>query len=94
MGVMLFEFVCGALVRIHCLVGSPALWTSAARGYLPFADDLDDPTEVCTAVLKEGCPCMSGSARQHADTTVKDPLQFPSNYKDAPGTNSTKIALT
>jgi len=35
-------------------------------GYLPFADDLDDPTEVCTAVLK-------------------DPLQFPSRYKDTHG---------
>jgi len=35
-------------------------------GYLPFADDLDEPTEVCTAVLK-------------------DPLQFPSGYKDRHG---------
>ena len=26
-------------------------WCS--KGYLPFADDLDDPTEVCTAVLKD-----------------------------------------
>merc|ERR1712107_751254 len=34
-------------------------------GYLPFADDLD-PTEVCTAVLK-------------------DPLTFPSRYRDEPG---------
>eukprot|EP00427_Karlodinium_veneficum_P012096 CAMPEP_0169064772 /NCGR_PEP_ID=MMETSP1015-20121227/2026_1 /TAXON_ID=342587 /ORGANISM="Karlodinium micrum, Strain CCMP2283" /LENGTH=846 /DNA_ID=CAMNT_0009123257 /DNA_START=238 /DNA_END=2778 /DNA_ORIENTATION=+ len=35
-------------------------------GYLPFADDLDEPTEVCTAVLK-------------------DPLSFPSGYKDKNG---------
>jgi len=35
-------------------------------GHLPFADDLDDPTEVCTAVLK-------------------DPLAFPSRYRDQPG---------
>ncbi|CAJ1351647.1 unnamed protein product [Effrenium voratum] len=44
-------------------------------GYLPFADDLDDPTEVCTAVLK-------------------DPLQFPSNYKDANGKALMKGLLT
>lgn len=24
-----------------------------SQGYLPFADELDDPTEVCTAVLKD-----------------------------------------
>jgi hypothetical protein len=24
-----------------------------SRGYLPFADELDDPTEVCTAVLQD-----------------------------------------
>lgn len=35
-------------------------------GYLPFADELDDPTEVCTAVLK-------------------DPLTFPSRYRDHHG---------
>jgi cGMP-dependent protein kinase len=35
-------------------------------GYLPFADELDEPTEVCTAVLR-------------------DPLQFPSGYKDRHG---------
>jgi len=35
-------------------------------GYLPFADELDDPTEVCTAVLK-------------------DPLSFPSRYRDQHG---------
>jgi cGMP-dependent protein kinase len=35
-------------------------------GYLPFADDLDEPTEVCTAVLK-------------------DPLNFPSGYRDKHG---------
>eukprot|EP00931_Biecheleriopsis_adriatica_P075952 TRINITY_DN49718_c0_g1_i1.p1 TRINITY_DN49718_c0_g1~~TRINITY_DN49718_c0_g1_i1.p1 ORF type:complete len:920 (-),score=264.55 TRINITY_DN49718_c0_g1_i1:129-2828(-) len=35
-------------------------------GYLPFADELDDPTEVCTAVLK-------------------DPLVFPSRFKDVHG---------
>mmetsp|Transcript_170153 Transcript_170153/g.545657 ORF Transcript_170153/g.545657 Transcript_170153/m.545657 type:complete len:917 (+) Transcript_170153:125-2875(+) len=35
-------------------------------GFLPFADELDDPTEVCTAVLK-------------------DPLTFPTRYKDAAG---------
>merc|ERR1719171_813169 len=35
-------------------------------GYLPFADDLDEPTEVCTAVLR-------------------DPLSFPSGYKDKHG---------
>merc|ERR1712061_240011 len=35
-------------------------------GYLPFADELDDPTEVCTAVLK-------------------DPLAFPSRYRDQAG---------
>lgn len=35
-------------------------------GYLPFADELDDPTEVCTAVLK-------------------DPITFPSRYKDKDG---------
>mmetsp|Transcript_29891 Transcript_29891/g.86907 ORF Transcript_29891/g.86907 Transcript_29891/m.86907 type:complete len:936 (+) Transcript_29891:94-2901(+) len=35
-------------------------------GYLPFADELDDPTEVCTAVLK-------------------DPLSFPSRYRDQSG---------
>lgn len=35
-------------------------------GYLPFADELDDPTEVCTAVLK-------------------DPLTFPSRYRDQHG---------
>lgn len=27
--------------------------SSTTSGYLPFADDLDDPTEVCTAVLKD-----------------------------------------
>jgi len=35
-------------------------------GYLPFADELEEPTEVCTAVLK-------------------DPLAFPTRYKDANG---------
>jgi len=35
-------------------------------GYLPFADELDDTTEVCTAVLK-------------------DPVVFPSHYRDAQG---------
>jgi len=35
-------------------------------GNLPFADELDDPTEVCTAVLK-------------------DPLAFPTRYRDASG---------
>merc|ERR1740123_2520023 len=35
-------------------------------GYLPFADELDDPTEVCTAVLK-------------------DPVVFPSHYRDVQG---------
>merc|ERR1740123_2685536 len=35
-------------------------------GYLPFADELDDPTEVCTSVLK-------------------DPLTFPSRYRDPNG---------
>merc|ERR1719359_1319617 len=29
-------------------------------GYLPFADDLDDPTEVCTAVLKDALSYPSG----------------------------------
>jgi len=29
-------------------------------GYLPFADDLDDPTEVCTAVLKDSLAYPSG----------------------------------
>lgn len=45
LGVMIFEFVCGAL---------------------PFAEDLDDPFDICAAVLK-------------------DPLTFPTGFKDAPG---------
>lgn len=44
-------------------------------GYLPFADDLDDPTEVCTAVLK-------------------DPLQFPSGFKDVNGKTLMKGLMT
>lgn len=30
-------------------------------GYLPFADELDDPTEVCTAVLKDPLEQLGGS---------------------------------
>lgn len=41
-------------------------------GYLPFADDLDDPTEVCTAVLKDSLAFPSGYkdliGRQMLDT--------------------------
>eukprot|EP00931_Biecheleriopsis_adriatica_P025331 TRINITY_DN15587_c0_g2_i1.p1 TRINITY_DN15587_c0_g2~~TRINITY_DN15587_c0_g2_i1.p1 ORF type:complete len:876 (-),score=183.29 TRINITY_DN15587_c0_g2_i1:293-2560(-) len=44
-------------------------------GYLPFADELDDATEVCTAVLK-------------------DPLNFPSHYKDANGKSLMKGLMT
>jgi len=44
-------------------------------GYLPFADELDEPTEVCTAVLK-------------------DPLSFPSGYKDKAGRQLIQGMLT
>lgn len=43
-------------------------------GFLPFADELDDPTEVCTAVLR-------------------DPLSFPSRYKDIHGRNLMQALL-
>jgi len=50
LGVMLFEFVCGAL---------------------PFADDLDDPTEVCTAVLKDQLSFPSRYHDQHGKAIMQ-----------------------
>merc|ERR1712228_1134531 len=40
-------------------------------GYLPFADELDDPTEVCTAVLKEPVAFPS----HYKDTLGRDLMQ-------------------
>jgi cGMP-dependent protein kinase len=39
-------------------------------GYLPFADDLDDPTEVCTAVLKDSLAFPSGYKDQLGRTLM------------------------
>ncbi|CAE7168358.1 Pkg21D [Symbiodinium pilosum] len=40
-------------------------------GYLPFADDLDDPTEVCTAVLKDPLQFASSYKDAHGKTLMK-----------------------
>lgn len=39
-------------------------------GYLPFADDLDDPTEVCTAVLKDALAFPAGYKDQAGRTMM------------------------
>ena len=38
---------------------------ASSPGYLPFADDLDDPTEVCTAVLKDQLPLQLHILREN-----------------------------
>lgn len=40
-------------------------------GYLPFADDLDDPTEVCTAVLKDPLQFASSYKDANGKTLMK-----------------------
>merc|ERR1712137_1080057 len=40
-------------------------------GYLPFADDLDDPTEVCTAVLKDPLTFPGRYRDQHGKTLMQ-----------------------
>lgn len=40
-------------------------------GYLPFADELEDPTEVCTAVLKDPFSFPSGYRDQHGRSLMQ-----------------------
>merc|ERR1712137_1134922 len=65
-------------------------------GYLPFADDLDDPTEVCQAVLRsplkfpsrykdqEGRACMEGMLCRHPKKRLGGGINGYDGLKAAP----------